>query len=410
VLENVKLEKAQELILNRVTCLPDETVPLLNALGCYIYKDIYAPVDLPSCRKSALDGYAVSVNKEAKSHSFRIVELKPGPIPPGFMLEPGQAARVATGDMVPEGTVVVIPQEATRQEGDLLRYTGNIKQGNNIRPQGEDFKANDLLLQRGTAINAGAVGVLAAFGMKKVPVFRRPRVAILGLGQGVVSHKTKPAPGQIRDSNGPLLAALAMNHGAQVVDVELAVDGDLSQVKNILEELLRRADIVLTTGGTARGEHDQALWAVRQTGARVLFWELQIKPGSHSGAAVCEDKLIISLSGNPAACSAGYHLLAAPVLRLMQGQNFYARRVKAVCADDFPRKGGPRRFLQGHLETGPGGLRVSILSGQKSSMMRGLLKNGNVLIDLPAGQPPLEQGDEVTVIILESNKTQAQIT
>ncbi|MEG3071621.1 MAG: molybdopterin-binding protein [Candidatus Syntrophopropionicum ammoniitolerans] len=99
----------------------------------------------------------------------------------------------------------------------------------------------------------------------------------------MVSHKTKPAPGRIRDSNGPLLAALAMNHGAQVVDVELAVDGDLSQVKNILEELLRRADIVLTTGGTARGEYDQALWAVRQTGARVLFGNCKLSPAATVG-------------------------------------------------------------------------------------------------------------------------------
>ncbi|MEG3071622.1 MAG: hypothetical protein RQM92_13000 [Candidatus Syntrophopropionicum ammoniitolerans] len=168
MLENVKLEEAQELILDRVTCLPDETVPLLNALGCYIYQDIYAPVDLPSCRKSALDGYAVSVNKEAKSYSFRIVDtLETGSIPRGFMLEVGQAARVATGDMVRRNCGGNTARGNKAGRGSTQVY-GKYQTGQQYTAQGEDFKANDLLLQRGTAINAGAVGVLAAFGMKKV--------------------------------------------------------------------------------------------------------------------------------------------------------------------------------------------------------------------------------------------------
>ncbi|MBP7332213.1 MAG: molybdopterin molybdotransferase MoeA [Firmicutes bacterium] len=404
MLENVKLEEAQELIYNRIVHLPAESVPLLSALGRFIYRDVHAPHDLPPCNKSAVDGFAVSADKEIKNHSCRIIEiLKPG-VMPGFELSPGQAAGVVTGGPVPDGTGSVIPQEITRLEGDLLKFAGDTPPGENIRPQGEDFKAGDLLVRRGTALNPGAIGVLAAFGMSEVAVFRRPRVAVLGLGQGIVPCQAKPLPGQIRDSNGPFLATLAMRNGAQVTGVELAGEGDLSKIKNMLEKLLRQADIVLTTGGTAKGECDQALWAVRQTGAKLLFWEIQIKPGSHSGAAVYDGKLIISLSGNPAACAAGYHLLAAPVLRVMQGQSFAPERVTAVCASAFPKRGGPRRFIQANLESCQEGLMVSILSGQKSSMLRGLLNNGNALIDLPAGQPPLEKGAEVSVIVLDSNR------
>jgi molybdopterin molybdotransferase len=141
---------------------------------------------------------------------------------------------------------------------------------------------------------------------------------------------------------------------------------------------------------------------VRQTGAKVLFWGVRIKPGSHSGAAVYDDKLIISLSGNPAACAAGYHLLAAPVLRFIQGLSFQPKRVNAVCSDAFPKRGDPRRFIQANLKADPEGLKVFILPGQKSSMLRGLMNDGNALIDLPAGHPPLEEGDEVPVIILDS--------
>ncbi len=402
--ENIRLEEAQELIHNRIAYLPAETVPLPDASGRFIYRDVYAAHDLPPCNKSAVDGYAVSEDQGISNHGYRIVDiLKPG-VMPSFALQPGRAAGVVTGGSVPDGAVSVIPQEITWLDGDFLKFTGDVTHGENIRPQGEDLRSGDLLACRGTALNPGLIGVLAAFGMGRVEVFRRPRVAVLGLGQGVVSFQNEPLPGMIRDSNGPMLAALAVHNGAEVTAIELAADEDLSKIKNRLERLLRQADIVLTTGGTARGECDQARLAVRQTGAKLLFWEIKIKPGSHSGAAVYDDKLIISLSGNPAACSAGYHLLAAPVLRLMQGQNFNARQVTAVCANSFPKRGGPRRFIQANLEAGQNGQVVSILSGQKSSMLRGLLKNGNALIDLPAGHPPLEEGTQVSVIVLDSHR------
>lgn len=402
MLENVKLEEAQELIFNVITPLPGESVPLLRAPGRKIYRDIYAAHDLPPCDKSAVDGFAVSINKEEKDHNYKIIEiLKPGDMP-NFALEPGQAAGVVTGGPVPVGTVSVVPFEITRVEGERLIFTGDPAPGENIRPRGEDFKAGEFLVQRGETISPGTLGVMAAFGMSEVKVFRRPRVAVLGVGQGIVPCQAKPLPGQVRDSNGPLLAALAMRNGAQVAGVDLVGDGDLAKMKNMLEKLLRQADIVLTTGGTAAGECDLALGAVRQTGAKVLFWGVRIKPGSHSGAAVCDDKLIISLSGNPAACAAGYHLLAAPVLRFVQGLSYQPKRVTAVCAGAFPKKGGPRRFIQANLKSDPEGLKVFILPGQKSSMLRGLLNDGNALIDLPEGHPPLEEGDEVSVIILDS--------
>jgi molybdopterin molybdotransferase len=133
-------------------------------------------------------------------------------------------------------------------EGDRLIFTGDSVPGENIRPQGEDFKAGDILVRRGEALSPGTLGVMAAFGKSEVMVFRRPRVAVLGLGKGIVPYQAKPLPGQVRDSNGPLLAALAMRNGAQVADVDLVGDGDLARIRNVLEKLLRQADIVLTTG------------------------------------------------------------------------------------------------------------------------------------------------------------------
>ncbi len=404
MLENVKLEEAQELILDFIKPLPAESVPLLEALGRIICRDAYAEYDLPACEQSAVDGFAVSENEKEKAHNYIVREfLKPGEMP-ASALNPGQAAGVVTGGPVPGGTAAVVPYEITRLAGNQLHFTGDLVPGENIKPRGEDFRKGDLLARQGTVLNPGLIGALAAFGKSEVFVHRRPRVAILGLGQGIVPCQTMPLPGQLRDSNGPILAALAQRDGGQVASIELVGDGDLTQIKTQTEKLLRQSDILLTTGGTASGECDQALRAVRQTGAKLLFWGVRIKPGSHSGAAVYDDKLIISLSGNPAACAAGYHLLAAPVLRLLQGLNPYPEYVTAVCTSSFLKKGGPRRFIQANLEINKEGLKVTIMPGQKSSMLRGLLNNGNALIDLPAGHPPLEAGAEVSVIILNTIK------
>ncbi len=132
----------------------------------------------------------------------------------------------------------------------------------------------------------------------------------------------------------------------------------------------------------------------------MLFWGVQIKPGSHSGAGCYDGRIIVSLSGNPAPCWVGYELLAVPVLRALQGlRPLPLPRLSAVCTGSFPKGGGPRRFLRGYAVCGQDGWRVAILPGQKSSMLRSLL-DCNALIDLPAGHQPLEAGGEVSLILL----------
>ncbi|KUK81837.1 MAG: Molybdenum cofactor synthesis domain protein, partial [Pelotomaculum thermopropionicum] len=269
---------------------------------------------------------------------------------------------------------------------------------------GEDFKSGDLLAQSGSLVSPGLIGVLAAYGRRQVEVYRRPRVAVLSLGQEIVPYYYKPAPGQVRDSNGPLLAALVRRDGGLVAGVDIANTVNPAQLKHrLLEGFLEQSDLVLTVGGAASGFFDRALYILRQVGARLLFRGIKIKPGSHSGGAVSNDKLIISLSGNPAACAVGYHLLAAPVLRAMQGRKTYAPVIPAVCTGSFKKNGGTRRFLQGVAACGrKGGWTVKVLPVQKSSMLRALI-DANALVELPPGRPPLNEGDEVRMLLLNAS-------
>jgi molybdopterin molybdotransferase len=243
------------------------------------------------------------------------------------------------------------------------------------------------------------IGVLAAMGQSPVMVYRRPRVAIVSFGRELTPARDTPAPGQTRDCNGPILAALVARDGGEVTGVEILGDGDREEDRGRLAGLLSQSDLLLTIGGTAQESGDRALPILRQLGTGVLFWGVCIKPGGHSGAGMCDGKPVVALSGNPAACSIGYEVLAAPVLRVLQGLSALPRRLTAVCTNSFSGRGGPRRFLRGYVICGQDGWRVLVLPGQKSSMLRSLI-DCNALIDLPAGHPSLEAGSEVSLILL----------
>lgn len=402
VLENIELEKAQELILSRITPLPGESLPLLQAVGRVVSEDIYIEHDLPAYAQAAVDGYALSLGDAGNVFTrYEVKEsLRPGDMP-RFSLRPGQAAGVVTGGPLPPGAVAVIPQEATELKGEYISCQGMIVPGSNIKIPGEDLRAGERLARTGTVFNPGLAGVLAAYGRTEVSVFRRPRVAILALGPDIVPYDETPRAGQMRDSNGLLLAALVARDGGEVTGIEVAGADSATEIKHRLQKLLQTSDIVLTTGGTAFGVCDQAVSIVKQSTADVLFWGLQVKPGSHSSAAFYGRSLYIGLSGNPSACAVGYYLLVAPVIRALQGGAPGQVRLTAVCADAFPKRGGPRRFLQGVAACTQTGWVVKILPGQKSSMMRALTSDGNALIDLPAGHPPVDKGAEVSMILLK---------
>lgn len=400
MLERLNLEDAQKSLLDLVTPLPVETVFLLDAYDRVISQDFHAPHNLPLFPRSAADGFAVPENGAGPGRDLIIKGWLRDGDTPDFRIGPGQTAGVVTGGPLPAVTSAVIPQEMVIVEGERAVFMEEAPTGDNIRLPGEDFRAGEVLARPGNRLGPGLLGVMAAFGRSEISVYRRPRVAIVSLGREIVPCHEAPEWGQLRDSNGPLLASLVRRDGGEVAVVRTMSDEDPDAVKTCLEKLLQQSDLVLTIGGTASGPQDQALPILRETGMRILFWGIKIKPGSHSGAAVCANKPVIALSGNPAACAVGYQLLAAPVLRILQGLDPAPRRLQAICVNSFPKKGGPRRFLQGYAFCSQDGWRVAALPRQKSSMFRSLISS-NALIELPSEHPPLEPNTAVEIILLD---------
>ena len=403
MLANVSLEEAWDSLLSQVIPLPCESVPLLQAIDRVSFLDLVTTRDLPPWPQASVDGYAVPGDLFGLHRDYIVRESLQRGDRPGSPLLPGQAASVVTGGPLPDGAGAVVPWEQAVLSGNRVVLPGEIVSGSNIKLRGEDFMAGELLARRGTRLGPGRIGVLAAMGKREVPVFRRPRVAILSLGRGVVPCQTLADGGLVWDSNGPLLASLVYRDGGQVIGVEVsggeACAGIGDRLGDRLKELIPQSDLVLTIGGAASGSDDQALSALRGLGARMLFWGMRVKPGSHSGAAILDSRLVISLPGNPAACAVAYQLLASPALHALQGLDPYPQRFSAQCTGSFPKKGGPRRFLRGYVFYREDGWAVSLLPGQKSSMLRSLVE-WNALVELPAGHTPLEAGAPVSVLLL----------
>jgi len=397
--ENVTLGKALEMLLKVTATLPTEMITLAEADGRISARDVLAAQNIPEAARSAVDGYALHGCNLSRPEGMSVKgRLRAGEIP-HWPLFPGETEAVVTGSVLPEHTGAVVPMEMVDiKNSRLVVRSESVQAGENIRPAGEDFLAGEGLAHRGTRLTPGLIGALAAFGIDDVAVFRRPRVAVLSLGREIVPHQVVPLSGQVRDCNGPLLRSLIGEQGGLVLAVQTAgglAEGDA--VEDCLSRLLQQTDLLLVIGGGAHGPDDRTYQILRSLGARILYWGMRIKPGSHSGAACPEGKLIIALSGNPTACAVGYHLLVAPVLRLMQCLTPDLLRMTATCQTPIHKQATVQRYLLGYAVSSRGGWQVTASALQKSSMLKPLLSY-NCLIELQAGQKYLQEGDQVTII------------
>ena len=400
MLVDASLEEVQLELLKHSQRLADESISILEAVGRVSAEDICAESDLPVNHQSAVDGYAVADEDPMKTGKYYITRyLHLGDISP-ISLEPGQAMGVVTGGELPPGSLAVVPHEKVEIQDNCLRSLEVIKPGNNIKQAGEDYGKGNQLITRGSLLSPGDISLLAAYGKTSINVYRKPRVAVLCLSKHVIPWQLTPEPGQIRDSNGPLLSALVLQHGGLPVSIKIIGKYETS-VKTVVKELLEQADILIITGGTYAEGGNEARLLMEDLGAEILYWDVPIQPGSHTGASIWNSRLLFALSGNPAACAVGYQLFVAPALLAMRGLTVDLQRMKARCVNGFAKQSGSRRFVRGNASWSEEGWKVNVLPGQKPSMIRSLV-NCNAFIDMPAGSPPVEIGQDVSILLLNT--------
>ncbi len=384
-----------------------ETVPLTSALGRIAYAGIAANFDLPPFDRSPLDGYAVNhldLNGASPKNPARLKvsgQIFAGETWQGVLAR-GQALRLMTGSPIPAGADCVVRQEDTCShadgQGECVEIFVELNKNDNFCFQGEDLPAGTALLRKGERINPGHLGLLAAEGLSSVAVFPRVRLGILSTGNELAEAGKDLRPGQIHDCNGPLLSALAVETGAEVVSVASGRD-EVEGLANLAEELWARSDLVLSSGGVSVGSRDHLPEVAARLGGETLFHGVDLSPGSPLLAFRKAGKLFLALSGNPFAVFVTYHLLAAPVLRRLGGmarEPVFPDRVAAVLGTAFPKRCRTRRFVPGWLEGGT----VRFPAGRPESRSLSSLVCCNCLVDLPEGSEALAAGAAVRVVPL----------
>jgi len=402
--------EASASILEHITPLAVERVPLLDALGRVLAEPVRAPMTLPAWDNSAMDGYAVrgsDIDGATKDRPVRLRVLET--VAAGrFATQPvheGEAIRIMTGAPLPEGADTVVRVEDTDGgTGDVLvRDARDARR--NIRPRGEDFHVGDALLEAGAALGAAQLGVLASIGRSTVEVFRKPRVAIMGSGDELVDldqfHEVL-AGRKIVSSNGYTLNALVRDAEGDPVNLGVAADYPAS-----LREHLRRADgcdLVITSAGVSVGEFDYTRDVIQALGAEMKFWRVRMRPGAPLGFGLLGSTPWIGLPGNPVSAMVTFELFVRPVIRRMLGHARLFRRPVPVVLEERVTIGARlTHFLRAIVSTRDDGAVTARLTGPQGSGILTSMSRANALLVVPEDRSIVEAGDTLHALPLGDN-------
>lgn len=385
--------EARQRILGRTSPGSVIWVPLELALDQVLAQDTRGFLDSPPFDNSSVDGYAVRAAEAVPGAELRLGEFTQaagGDL--GLTLAPGEAIRIFTGAPLPEGADAVVMQEDVSR-GDATIVVGEgVAPGENIRRRGGDVCAGQLLLRRGEVLTPVRLGLLASQGIPEVPVHSRPLVQIVTTGDELVDPGAPLLPGEIYNSNSPMLQA-AVAHAGAVSAVSHSVD-EIGQLRETLARSLAASDLVVVAGGVSVGERDFVKEVLADLGVETDFWKVKVKPGkpflfgSHP-----DGTLVFGLPGNPVSAFVTFTLFVAPVIRRLLGHEADHNAVfGAVAAERMENPGDRPHYLRGIRENGS----VRLSGTQQSHAIFGLSR-ANCLIRLDAGTNA-EVGDELDVI------------
>ena len=402
----IALEEALEILNKNTKALKSEVVSIKDSLKRVLYGDVKSKINNPPFNKSVFDGYAFKSEDSKGTSKENPIELKIvdeifAGMWPEIEIKHGEAVRIMTGAPIPVGADCVLKQEETERHGDLVKIFKEMNSYENISFMGEDIKIGETLIKKGKRLDYADLGIMASSGISEVLVYKKPRVSIISTGDEVCDINSTLKPGKIYDSNLYSLSARIEELGYNVLSMEHVGDNIL-KIGEAIEKAFEKSDIVFTTGGASVGEKDLMQKVSESIGFEKLFWKIKIKPGS---AVVCskkEEKILISLSGNPNAALTTFELLGKSVLKKLEGEeeNINIKREKGVLMDSFNKKSPQRRFLRGNIIYDEKGAKVYITQIKSGNGILSSLLNANCLIEIEKGNEGLNRGEVVSIIKL----------
>jgi molybdopterin molybdotransferase len=393
----ISLAEARTLIAKNISSLPAVVSPLDRACGRVLRQEVAAKEDVPGFDRSAMDGYAIA--SADTSEKFRIVaEIQPG-APPKCKIGRGECARIFTGAPIPAGASQVLMQEDVHVEGGFMIPVERSRVMH-VRHRGEDARKGDLLLKSGTRLGAGEVALLASLGVTRLKIAPAVRVAHFATGDELVALDQKLKPGQIRDSNSTLVAALVRQFGGEIVKQgRVADDFDLLLKKT--RALKKSFDLLLLSGGASVGDYDFGKKLLTALGFKIHFTAINLRPGKPLVFATRGKQAAFVVPGNPVSHLVTLHAAVRLAFEQFAGAKASWPLARVKLAESFDFKPGAREtFWPARMEVNHGELVVQALRWQSSGDVTGLI-GVNALLQLGANTEAPKAGEEVSVLMLD---------
>lgn len=410
--EMISLEEARALVLAHVEALSVETAPLLACIGRVVASDQRSDMDVAPFAHSAMDGYAVKAedlagaSEDAPVRLRVLAEVAAGDVFEG-KADHGECVRIMTGAPLPACFDAVVKYEVVRTvEGDgaggsVVEFASPTGVHSNVREAGEEAHEGDVVITAGEVVSTAGAGFLASCGVLEVPVYRRPRVAIIATGSELVDATERPQAGQIRNSNSYALAACAQAAGA-VPEILPIVEDSFDALKAAVADAAATYDFVVTSGGAANGDFDFIKPVVEQLG-ELHMTTVNMRPGKAQTFGLVNGTPVFGLPGNPAAAFCGFELIIRPALRKMQGYTaFHRATVTARLAHDVRKKDPRRLFMRGSLVRAEDGSLSFVPAKNQSSGLFGPIQRSSCLAVLPEFETgSFAGGTDVTCVLLD---------
>jgi molybdopterin molybdotransferase len=393
----VSIEEAQELVLERVVRLPEESVPVEAAVGRVLTTRATTAIDLPPFDSSAMDGFALRAEDTPGTLPVRL-RIAAGS-PAERSLEPGEAMGIATGGVVPEGADAVIPLEYVVDRDNEIEIPEAVPPGASIRPAGGDLRRGDTVVEAGARLGAPQVAALSAAGVAEVRVSRRPSAAVLATGSELRRPGEPLRPGQIYEANGVLIEAQLASAGAGVERLSTVADDEDAHRAALARGL--EADVFVTSGGVSVGPLDLVRRIEAELGVEEVFWGVSVKPGKPISFGVADGRrLVFGLPGNPVSVLVGFELFVRPAVLGLQGvKDPLPRFERGRLGGELERNPGRDELVRGRLLLDDEGVVVEPLPGRESHMIaRAALADALVMVR--RGEDRLQRGDPVEFLRL----------
>jgi len=347
-------DEALRIVLDSAHKLGSERVDIARAANRILAEDVESDMDMPPRDRSVFDGYAC--RREDLANELKIIETIRAGMPPKKTIGPNQCAKIMTGATVPSGADCVFMMELTENPtAGTVRFTGE-KTDDNIRPQGRDIKAGQVVLRSGTRIRPQDIAVLATVGHTEILVARKPTVGIIATGDELVESQAKPSPWRLRNSNSPQLAAQLEKVSTVVTDYGIAKD-TTDEIDLTFKKAAAENDVVLLSGGVSMGDFDLVPGILKQNNIELLFEKIALKPGKPTVFGISDNLYCFGLPGNPVSTFVVFELLVKPFLYKLMGHDYVPPNVRMPLDETIGRKDTQRRGCIPVIITDAGTLR-----------------------------------------------------